>query len=185
MSERGAQPQPQPPPAGMVVTEQQIAEALESFLRDANNGFSSLSDVVQQLESKLGVNLSHRIDFITAQIRHLYRLPPFPQNFVHHHQQQQDHFALHQTPNFQPAPTPHPNPNFAAQHAAAEGYGFRPPTPQPQSSRPQPQPQPQPSALPPSQLVGKSPSAPPPAGVPAKERWVFDMLSSFFLLLKK
>lgn len=169
MSERGsAQP---PPPAGMVVTEQQIAEALESCLQDPN-AFNSLNDVVQQLESKLGVNLSHRIDFISAQIRHLYRLPPIPQNYAphHHHHHQQDHFALHQSPNFQPAPPqPHPNPNFAAQHAA-EGYGFRPPPPPPQPQSSQAQPQPQPSPLPPSQLVGKNPSAP-----PAKERWVFDI----------
>ncbi|KAL0443315.1 UNVERIFIED_CONTAM: Upstream activation factor subunit UAF30 [Sesamum latifolium] len=45
------------PPAGLVVTEQQIAEALEALLRDTN-AFTSFNGVVQQLESKLGVNLS-------------------------------------------------------------------------------------------------------------------------------
>ncbi|KAI3456857.1 hypothetical protein Pfo_013520 [Paulownia fortunei] len=151
MSERGAAA----PPAGMVVTEQQIAEALESILRDTN-AFTSLNGVVQQLESKLGVNLSHKIDFIRSQIQHFLRLQAQPQNFMPFHHQQ-DHFSLHQTPNFHPAPSPHPPPNFTAHHTA-EGYNFRPPPPQPQLSQPPP----------PPPLVVKNPSAT-TASVSAKE----------------
>lgn len=152
MSERG----PPQPPAAMVVSEQQIAEALESLLRESR-AFASFNDVVQQLESKLGVSLTHRVDFIRNQIQHLLRLQAQHQNFIPHHHPQ-DHFALHQTPNFQPPTAPHPTPNFAAHHAA-EGYGFRPPPPQPQLSQPPPP------------LVMNNPS-PTPASAPAKERWV-------------
>ncbi|KAK6154460.1 hypothetical protein DH2020_008708 [Rehmannia glutinosa] len=92
MSERG----PPAPPAGMVVTDQQLAEALDSLLRD-NNAFTSLNGVVQQLESKLGVNLSHKIDFIRSQIHHFLLLQSQPQNFMpYHHQQQKDHFIVKQ-----------------------------------------------------------------------------------------
>ncbi|KAI3466450.1 hypothetical protein Pfo_023113 [Paulownia fortunei] len=134
MSERG----PAAPPAGMVVTEQQLAEALESLLRDTN-AFTSLNGVVQQLESKLGVNLSHKVDFIRSQIQHFLLLQSQPQNFIPHQQQQKDHFTLHQNPNYHPVPSPHLPPNFAAHHPT-EGYGFRPPPPQPQSSQPPPTP---------------------------------------------
>ncbi|KAL8462393.1 hypothetical protein ACS0TY_032620 [Phlomoides rotata] len=154
MSERGP---PQPPPAGMVVvTEQQIAEALESLLRESRT-FASLNDIVQELESKLGVSLIHRVDFIRNQIQHLLRLQAQHQNFIPHHHHPQDHFALHQTPNFQPAPAPHPTPNFTGHHAA-EGYGFRPPPPQPQLSHP-----------PPSLVTNNLSATPTPAGAPAKE----------------
>ncbi|KAL3644072.1 hypothetical protein CASFOL_012004 [Castilleja foliolosa] len=131
-----------PPPDRMVVTEQQVWEALVSLLREANT-FTSLNGVVQQLESKLGVNLSHKIDFIRTQIHHFILLQSQPQNFMPHHyhhpQQQKDQFTLHQNPNFHPAPPPHLPPNFAA-HQFSEGYGFRPLLPiQRQSSQPLPQ----------------------------------------------
>ncbi|PIN00072.1 hypothetical protein CDL12_27425 [Handroanthus impetiginosus] len=139
MSERRAAP----PPAGMVVTEQQIAEALEALLRDTS-ALTSLNEVVQQLESKFSVNLSHRIDFIHSQIQRFFRLQAQHQNFMphqtghhHHDHHQQDHFILHQTPSSQPAPSPHPSPNFTANHPT-EGYGFRPPPTQPQLSQPPP-----------------------------------------------
>ncbi|KAL3821088.1 hypothetical protein ACJIZ3_006993 [Penstemon smallii] len=155
MNERGAAPA-----AGMMaVTEQQIAEALESLLREANV-FTSLNGVVQQLESKLGVNLGHKIDFIRSQIHHFLLLQSQAQSFIpHQHQLQRNHFALHQNPNFNPVPSPHLPPNFTVRHPARD-YGFRPP--QPHSSQPQlrPQLQPQLSQPPPQpQLMLKKPSA--------------------------
>ncbi|KAK6132990.1 hypothetical protein DH2020_033281 [Rehmannia glutinosa] len=163
MSERG----PPAPPVGMVVTDQQLAEALDSLLRETN-AFTSLNGVVQQLESKLGVNLSHKIDFIRSQIHHFLLLQSQPQNFMpHHHHQQKDHFVFHQNPNFHPVPSPHLPPNFVVHHPT-EGYGFRPPLP----------PQPQSSQLPPQPRSSQSPPSPPvvvntpgstAAGVSAKE----------------
>ncbi|KAL0353700.1 UNVERIFIED_CONTAM: Upstream activation factor subunit UAF30 [Sesamum angustifolium] len=133
MSERGGAAAP---PAGLVVTEQQIAEALEALLRETNT-FTSLNGVVQQLESKLGVNLSHRVDFIRSQIQHFLRLQAQHQNFMSHHHHQ-GNFALNQTPNFHPVPSPHLPPNFTAHHTA-EGYSFhQPPPSQPQLSQPPP-----------------------------------------------
>ncbi|KAK4439738.1 Upstream activation factor subunit UAF30 [Sesamum alatum] len=138
MSDRGAAAAPPAAAAaGQAVTEQQIAEALEALLRDAN-AFTSLNGVVQQLESKLGVNLSHRVDFIRTQIQHFLRLQAQHHNFMSHHHHQQGNFALQQTPNFHPMPSSHPPPNFSAHHTA-EGYSFHPPPPsQPQSSQPAP-----------------------------------------------
>ncbi|CAL5405440.1 unnamed protein product [Camellia sinensis] len=127
MSERGA----------TMVSDQDIAEALESLLRETNpsSPITSLNGVVQQLESKLGLDLSHKVDFIRTQIQFLFRShppppPPPPQqqqphlhhhHHHHHHQQQQqqqqqqpppkDHFLLHQNPNFHAAPSQLP-PNF-------------------------------------------------------------------------
>lgn len=144
------------PPAGVVVTDHQIAEELESLLRDTNS-FTSLNVVVQRLESKLGVNLSHRIDFISTQIQHFLRQAQL-QNFIPQHHQP-DHFSIHQTPNLPAAPSPHPPPNFTA-HRTAEAFGF---------SRPPPQPQPQlshPNQTPP--VAVKDPSAAAPS-VSAKE----------------
>ncbi|KAK4420816.1 Upstream activation factor subunit UAF30 [Sesamum alatum] len=141
MSERG----PPAPPAGMVVTEQQLAEALESLLRETS-AFTSLNGVLQQLESNFGVNLSHKIDFIRSHIHHFLLRQSQSQNFIP--QQRKDHFTLPQNPIFHPAPSSHLPPNLAGHHPA-EGYGFRP-TPSPQ---PQPQPQPQSSQPPPAPVV--------------------------------
>ncbi|KAL0301095.1 UNVERIFIED_CONTAM: hypothetical protein Sradi_6386300 [Sesamum radiatum] len=90
MSERG----PAATPAGMVVTEQQLAEALESLLGETN-AFASLNGVVQQLESNFGVNLSHKIDFIRSHIHHFLLRQSQSQNFM---LQQKDHFTLPQAP---------------------------------------------------------------------------------------
>ncbi|KAG8386060.1 hypothetical protein BUALT_Bualt03G0109700 [Buddleja alternifolia] len=138
MSERGAGAGA--PPAGMMVavTEQQIAEALHSLL-SYTTAFTSLNAVVQHLESKLGANLSHKIDFIRTQIHHFLLLQSQPQNFI-----------PHQTLNFHPFPSPHLPPNFTAHHSA-QSYGLRPPPPV------QPQPQSSQSA-PPRPVVVKNPS---------------------------
>ncbi|XP_011097816.1 uncharacterized protein LOC105176645 [Sesamum indicum] len=132
MSERG----PAATPAGMVVTEQQLAEALESLLGETN-AFASLNGVVQQLESNFGVNLSHKIDFIRSHIHHFLLRQSQSHNFM---LLQKDHFTLPQNPNFHPAPSSHLPPSLAGHHPA-EGYGFcLTSSPQPQSSQPPPAP---------------------------------------------
>ncbi|XP_047951933.1 uncharacterized protein LOC125197253 [Salvia hispanica] len=122
MTEKGAAA----PPAEMAVTDNQIAQALDSLIRDTNS-FNTLSGVVEQLESQLGVNLFHKIDFIRTQIHHL--LQSHPLNFMprYHHQ--------HQNPNFPPAPAPaaHSTPNFAV-YQPSQGYAFHPPLPLPSPS---------------------------------------------------
>ncbi|KAL1566984.1 formin-like protein 18 isoform X2 [Salvia divinorum] len=141
MTERG----PAAPPPGMAVTDHQIAQALDSLLREAN-ALTTVTGVVEQLQSKLGVNLIHKIDFIRTQIHHFHLLHSQHQNFMPHFQHPKDHFAIHQNPNFPP--------NFSA-HQAAQSYGFRPPPPLP----------PQPPS--PSSVVNTPTTA--SAGIPAKE----------------
>ncbi|PRQ28289.1 putative transcription regulator SWI/SNF-BAF60b family [Rosa chinensis] len=97
-----------------MVSDQEIAEGVETVLRQQGpNNVTSVNGVVQQLEAKLGLDLSHKAAFIRDQISFLLR--PYP---LHHHQQQQqqpqppppkDHFALHHNPYHhhpQFAPTP-------------------------------------------------------------------------------
>ncbi|XP_047973552.1 uncharacterized protein LOC125216001 isoform X1 [Salvia hispanica] len=112
MSERGPAAAP---PAGMAVTDHQIAQALDCLLRETN-ALTTITAVVEQLQSKLGVNLLHKIDFIRSQIHHFHLLHS---NFMPHFQHPKDHFSIHQNPNFPP--------NFSA----AQGYAFRPPPPLP------------------------------------------------------
>ncbi|KAL6999183.1 hypothetical protein U1Q18_000343 [Sarracenia purpurea var. burkii] len=131
MSERGA----------TMVSDQDIAQALNSLLRETNPSsiLTSLNGVVQQLESKLGLDLTHKIDFIRNQIHLFLRPPPpsppqpphFQQN--HHHQHQnppKDHFVLHQNANFHAVPSQLP-PNYAALHQQSDELGFRPQQPPP------------------------------------------------------
>ncbi|PSS06097.1 Upstream activation factor subunit spp27 like [Actinidia chinensis var. chinensis] len=121
----------------MVVSDQDIAQALESLLRETNPSttLTSLNSVVQQLQSKLRFDLTHKVDFIRNQI-HLLLLrspPPPPQPPHFHHQQQKDHFALHQNPNFHSAPPQFP-PNFAF-HQQPNYLGFRPQQPPPAATK--------------------------------------------------
>lgn len=106
-----------------MVTDQDIAESVETLLREANPNFTaytSLHDVVQQLESKLGFNLSHKIDFIRSHIQYLLRPPPQ----LLHPQPHKDHFALQQHPIFHPSPAP-PRTSFGVRPASHE-LSFRP-----------------------------------------------------------
>lgn len=122
-----------------MVTDQEISQALQSLLHESSNlsnpnsifsGFTTLNDIVQQLESKLGVNLSHKADFIGAQIHLLFRShPPHPHQQLQHPQHPQhppphpkDHFAPHQNPNFQPSPSP----------SAFQTFSSQPPPPKPE-----------------------------------------------------
>ncbi|XP_004293361.1 PREDICTED: uncharacterized protein LOC101314347 [Fragaria vesca subsp. vesca] len=94
-----------------MVSDQEIAEGVETVLRQRGpNDVTSVNGVVQQLEAKLGLDLSHKAAFIRDQINFLLR--PYPQQ-----QQQQpqpppkDHFALH--PSHNPYHPHHLHPQFA------------------------------------------------------------------------
>ncbi|XP_058218839.1 uncharacterized protein LOC131329622 [Rhododendron vialii] len=88
-----------------MVSDQDIVQAIDSLLRETNpvTTLTSLNGVVHQLESNLGLDLTHKLDFIRNQI-HLLLLqsPPQPPHF---HHPQKDHFALHQNPNFHATPS--------------------------------------------------------------------------------
>lgn len=88
-----------------MVTDEELSRAIESLFNDDNanpnpRAFTTLNSVVQDLESKLGLDLSHKVDFIRAQIHLLFRSHPPPPP------PPRDHFALHQNPNFHPGPSP-------------------------------------------------------------------------------
>ncbi|KAK6149678.1 hypothetical protein DH2020_017203 [Rehmannia glutinosa] len=121
-----------------MVSDQEIAKGVETVLRQSDpNAVTSLNSVVQQLEAKLGLDLSHKAEFIRDQITFLLRshpvpkdqLPPqphpqypnilLPQPFQHPHfaLQQQQPPRLHQQTNpAYPSPLqtqvqrPHPPP---------------------------------------------------------------------------
>ncbi|XP_030972340.1 hormone receptor 4 [Quercus lobata] len=96
-----------------MVSDQEIAKGVESVLRQSDpNAVNSLNGVVQQVEAKLGLDLSHKAGFIRDQINFLLRShpqqpqpqPPQQQQQQPPQQQQQpprDHFALHNHPQFQ------------------------------------------------------------------------------------
>lgn len=103
-----------------MVTDQEISQAVQSLFRDSNprRTFSTLNEVVQELQAKLGVDLTNKLDFITNQINLLFgshppRPPPKQQPSPLPQQQNpqlqplpKDHFALRQNPNFETAPAP-------------------------------------------------------------------------------
>ncbi|XP_078443369.1 uncharacterized protein LOC144712874 isoform X2 [Wolffia australiana] len=74
-----------------MVTDQEIASCVESLLRQTDPGGAASSvnvnDVVQQLEAKLGLDLSHKAGFIRDQINLLFRSG----NRDHHGFQPQHH----------------------------------------------------------------------------------------------
>ncbi|KAL0363155.1 UNVERIFIED_CONTAM: hypothetical protein Scaly_1270700 [Sesamum calycinum] len=80
-----------------MVSDQEIAKGVETVLRQSDpNAVTSLNCVVQQLEAKLGLDLSHKADFIRDQITLLLRSHPIPKD---------------QLPP-QPHPHPHPHPQY-------------------------------------------------------------------------
>ncbi|KAF5955465.1 hypothetical protein HYC85_008321 [Camellia sinensis] len=92
-------------PTKLTVSDQEIAEALESLLCQTNPSsttFTSFNSVVHHLESKLGLDFTPKLDFIQNQI-HLLLLrshpstPPTPPP--------KTHFLLHQKPIFSSATT--------------------------------------------------------------------------------
>ncbi|KAM7263985.1 hypothetical protein ACFE04_001668 [Oxalis oulophora] len=131
-----------------MVTDQEIAKGVETVLRQSDpNAVTSLNGVVQQLELKLGLDLSHKAAFIRDQINLLLRSHPIPttpnqsqpplhQNdhfAIHHHQQQQQQQQL---PPPQFLPQPHFMPHFALHphhqqhHTVPHDLNFRQPPPQ-------------------------------------------------------
>ncbi|KAK4398864.1 protein TRI1 [Sesamum angolense] len=64
-----------------MVSDQEIAKGVETVLRQSDpNAVTSLNCVVQQLEAKLGLDLSHKADFIRDQITLLLRSHPIPKD---------------------------------------------------------------------------------------------------------
>ncbi|KAH9607221.1 hypothetical protein KSS87_021285 [Heliosperma pusillum] len=89
-----------------MVSDKEIAEGLESLFRETNpNSFNSLNDVILRLQSNLGFDLSHKIDFIRSHISLLFspipQIPPIPR------------------PLISPISSINPNPNL---HPHAQGY---------------------------------------------------------------
>ncbi|KAL3521881.1 hypothetical protein ACH5RR_014715 [Cinchona calisaya] len=83
-----------------MVSDLEIAKGVETVLRQSDpNAVTSLNGVVQQLEAKLGLDLSHKAGFIRDQISFLLQSNPQPQP-------QNDRFVLH---NFQQFPNTHPH----------------------------------------------------------------------------
>ena len=114
-----------------MVTDEAIAEALDSLIRESTpSQFTSINGVVLQLESKLGLNLSHKLDFIRSQIHLFFQShqpqsqPPPPQP-PSQQQPPKDPFTLQQATNFSTGP-----PNFAP-HRTEDLNFRRDPTPAP------------------------------------------------------
>ncbi|KAJ1405535.1 SWIB/MDM2 domain [Sesbania bispinosa] len=108
-----------------MVSDQDIAKAVESLLHHSHpNSIATVNDVVQQLEAKLGVDLSHKAGFIRDQIDLLLRSQPQP--FVPHPPPHKDHFALdpHPQPHFPPPHFPLNLINFQSQPPPSKGQPF-------------------------------------------------------------
>ncbi|KAK3218872.1 hypothetical protein Dsin_012842 [Dipteronia sinensis] len=113
-----------------MVSDQELAKSVETLLRQSDpNSFTSLNGVVQQLEAKLGLDLSHKAGFIRDQISLLLRAHPTPTPTHQQQQQQQqqvtvqqplqnlpkDHFALQHQQQQQQHQQHHHHPQFALQ----------------------------------------------------------------------
>ncbi|KAL6567541.1 hypothetical protein OROGR_001209 [Orobanche gracilis] len=92
-----------------MASDQEIAKGVEIVIRQSDpNAVTSLNCVVQQLEAILGLDLSHKADFIRDQITFLLRSHPVPKDQlpfqpqphpqypnIHPQPYHQPHFALH------------------------------------------------------------------------------------------
>ncbi|KAJ7967785.1 Upstream activation factor subunit spp27 like [Quillaja saponaria] len=66
-----------------MVSDQEIAKGVENVLRQSDpNSVTSLNAVVQQLEAKLGLDLSHKAGTILSSSITNYTQPPTPNNFL-------------------------------------------------------------------------------------------------------
>lgn len=128
-----------------MVTEEEISEGLKSLLRETNprsGGFTTLNQLIQELQAKLGHDLTHKLDFITAEIKLIFASQPppqpppqqLPQRQLPHPQQtsHRDHFALHQNPNSHSAPAFHILPSNS-DAPVAQAHPSPPPPPPPVS----------------------------------------------------
>lgn len=135
-----------------MVSDLEIAKGVETVLRQSDpNAVTSVNGVVQQLEAKLGLDLSHKSGFIRDQINFLLRSqprPPQPQVQPHF---QDDRFVPQHFPQFLnahhvPQPLqPQFHPHFAVQqqqhhHQQQHQQSPIPPPPQPQVQRPRARP---------------------------------------------
>ncbi|GAB4826501.1 hypothetical protein Ancab_033397 [Ancistrocladus abbreviatus] len=136
-----------------MVSDQEIAEGVETLLRQSNpNAVNSVNGVVQELGAKLGIDLSHKAAFIRNQINLLCQYPPQPPPPQPPSQQpaSTDHFALHNHPEFHHpyyAQLPHQQHQQYSPHFALHFSGLIPgpfPSPQQQLHRSLPPAQPQP-----------------------------------------
>ncbi|KAL6562301.1 hypothetical protein OROGR_003308 [Orobanche gracilis] len=127
-----------------MASDQEIAKGVEMVLRQSDpNAVTSLNCVVQQLEAILGLDLSHKADFIRDQITFLLRSHPVPKDQLPF--QPQPH---HQYPNIL-LPQPFHQPHFALHHQHQHHQqiprlqqqthpAYPPPPPQPQVQLPKP-----------------------------------------------
>ncbi|KAL2339246.1 hypothetical protein Fmac_013692 [Flemingia macrophylla] len=120
-----------------MVSDQDIAKGVESLLRHSDpNSIATVNGVVQQLEAKLGLNLSHKAAFIRDQIDLLLRSHPLHKDYFAPQPQPYfptthfpSHFALHDDMiNFQ---HPHPPPSCKVD-AFPQTIATPPPPPPPQ-----------------------------------------------------
>ncbi|XP_077217478.1 uncharacterized protein LOC143851864 [Tasmannia lanceolata] len=128
-----------------MVTDQEIANGVETVLRETGlNGVNTVNGVIQQLEAKLGLDLSQKASFIRDQIDLLLRPPKDHFALQHHPQFQSTHHPHHfplplpsssspfphnlHYPNPNPSPNPNPNPN----HHHDLGFRSQPLLPQQQ-----------------------------------------------------
>ncbi|XVF26175.1 hypothetical protein REPUB_Repub13aG0276400 [Reevesia pubescens] len=128
-----------------MVSDQEIARGVETLLRQSDpNAITTLNGVVQQLEAKLGLDLSHKAGFIRDQINLLLR-PPQTQT----QPPPKDHFTLQHHPQYASHQHQHFPPHFALQHHSqfpSHDLNFRQHPPQPRApitAQPPPQVQPQ------------------------------------------
>ncbi|XP_020238006.1 uncharacterized protein LOC109817197 [Cajanus cajan] len=87
-----------------MVSDEEISEAVSWLFRESNprsRSFTTLKEVVEELQAKLGHDLTHKVDYIAAQINLLFASQPPP---PHTPPLPKDHFALPENPNFRPAP---------------------------------------------------------------------------------
>ncbi|KAL5700157.1 hypothetical protein ACHQM5_025640 [Ranunculus cassubicifolius] len=116
-----------------MASDQEIVNGIESLLRQSNpNAVSSINGIVQQLEAKLGLDLSHKAGFIRDLLTGGgnggggggYRLPP-PSPSTQ--SQLNDHFALHHFPHFQPTTSSQQFPShFALPHHHHQYHNHHP-----------------------------------------------------------
>ncbi|KAL2322734.1 hypothetical protein Fmac_027113 [Flemingia macrophylla] len=88
-----------------MVSDEEISEAVSWLFRESNpksRSFSTLKEVVDELQAKLGHDLAHKLDFIAAQINLLFVSQPQPPQPPP--PRPKDNFVPPQNPNFPPAP---------------------------------------------------------------------------------
>ncbi|XP_022716200.1 uncharacterized protein LOC111275257 [Durio zibethinus] len=145
-----------------MVSDQEIARGVETLLRQSDpSSITTLNGVVQQLEAKLGLDLSHKAGFIRDQINLILR-PPQTQT----QPPPKDSFTVQHHPQFPSQQHQQFPPHFALQHHLqfpSHDLNFRqhPAQPQPQqnvSLMAQPPPQVQPQLQPQQQQLQSQPT---------------------------